>query len=98
MFGLSVGTIEAVRRVLAACSGVEKVVIYGSRAKGTFRPGSDIDLVIYGSVSDDELSRLLHCLDELNTPYLFDIIRYQDIDSDELRAHIARVGQRFDAA
>jgi len=98
MFGLSETTIEAIRRALAECPGLEKVIIYGSRAKGTFRPGSDIDLALHGSVSDDDLLRLLNRLDELDTPYLFDVIRYQDIDSDELRAHIARAGQRFDVA
>lgn len=98
MFGLPENTIEAIRQALAACPGVEKAVIYGSRAKGAFRPGSDIDLVLYGSISDDDLLRLLNRLDELNTPYLFDITRYQDIDNDELYAHIARVGRRFDAA
>ncbi|MCD6008514.1 nucleotidyltransferase family protein [Halomonas sp. IOP_31] len=98
MFGLSENTIEAIRGALSACPGLEKAVIYGSRAKGTFRPGSDIDLVLYGSISDEDLLRLLNRVDELNTPYLFDIVRYQDIDNDELRAHIARVGQRFDTA
>ncbi|TDO10642.1 MULTISPECIES: nucleotidyltransferase domain-containing protein [Halomonas] len=98
MFGLPESTSEAIRQALATCPGVEKVEIYGSRAKGTFRPGSDIDLVLYGSVSDDDLLRLLNRLDELNTPYLFDVIRYQDIDNEGLRAHIDRVGQRFDDA
>ena len=52
MFGLPESAIEAIRRVLAKCPGIEKVVIYGSRAKGTFRPGSDIDLALYGDISD----------------------------------------------
>ncbi|CAO1661473.1 nucleotidyltransferase domain-containing protein [Salinicola sp. LHM] len=96
MFGLPESAIEAIRRVLAECPGIEKVVIYGSRAKGTFRPGSDIDLALYGDISDDDLSALMNRLDELNTPYLFDIVRYRDIDNEALRDHIIRVGQRFD--
>ncbi|WP_205596303.1 nucleotidyltransferase domain-containing protein [Modicisalibacter sp. 'Wilcox'] len=98
MFGLPESTIEAIRGALAACPGLEKTVIYGSRAKGTCRPGSDIDLVLYGDVSESDVLRLLDRLDALNTPYLFDVIRYRDIDSEALREHIARVGQRFDAA
>jgi len=97
MFGLPESAIEAIRRTLAECPGVEKAVIYGSRAKGTFRPGSDIDLALYGSVSDNDLSALMDRLDALNTPYLFDIVRYHDIDNEALRDHVARVGQRLDA-
>ncbi|SOC52893.1 type I restriction enzyme, R subunit [Chromohalobacter canadensis] len=96
MFGLPENTLEAIRRALGECAGLEKVVIYGSRAKGTFRPGSDIDLALYGNVSDADLSALMDRLDALNTPYLFDLVRYHDIDNEALRDHIARVGQRFD--
>ena len=97
MFGLPDKDLGAIRGVLREFSSIEQVLIYGSRAKGNARAGSDIDLVLYGNVSDAELSRLLSELDELNTPYLFDVIRYADIDSDDLRAHISRVGKRFDS-
>lgn len=97
MFGLPENTVEAICRALSECPGVEKAVIYGSRAKGTFRPGSDIDLALYGDVSEADVSALMDRLDELNTPYLFDIVRYHDIDNEALREHIERVGQRFDA-
>ncbi|WP_404416354.1 nucleotidyltransferase domain-containing protein [Vreelandella aquamarina] len=96
MFGLPDTTLQAIRKTLASCSGLEKSVIYGSRAMGTHRPGSDIDLVLVGDVSDAELNRLLIALDDLNTPYLFDVVREQDIDNDALRQHIEQVGKRFD--
>ncbi|PAU79465.1 nucleotidyltransferase family protein [Halomonas salipaludis] len=95
-FGLPQEALSDIRQVLASTPGVEKVLIYGSRAKGTSRAGSDIDLVLFGKITDVDLSRLLDRLDQLNTPYLFDIIRYDEIDSDALLDHISRVGQRFD--
>ena len=96
-FGLPQEALSDIRQVLASTPGVEKVLIYGSRAKGTSRAGSDIDLVLFGNITDAALAHLLDSLDQLNTPYLFDIIRYDEIDSDALLDHIARVGQRFDA-
>lgn len=64
-FGLS----ERVADVFKRHSDIEKVIIYGSRAKGTFRTGSDIDLTLLGELlAPSLLSVVASELDALNTP------------------------------
>jgi len=72
---------------------VEEAIIYGSRAMGTFRNGSDIDLVLIGNkLSLSILSKLENDLDDLMLPYQFDIAIYHQIGNDELLEHIHRAG------
>lgn len=64
-FGLPPGTIEAIRKILATEGALRKAVIFGSRAKGNYRPGSDIDLALFGDGLDlDALGRITALLDE----------------------------------
>ena len=92
-FGLSDTTIEKINSVFSAHPEVDKVIIYGSRALGTFRNGSDIDITLFGDKIDyNLLVAISQELDELNTPYLFDISIYHDLQSPDLENHIDRVG------
>ena len=73
-FGLPPATLEAIRRILAEVPAVKKAVIYGSRAKGTYRPGSDIDLTLFGDGLDlDTLGRIATRLHESPIPYQVDL-------------------------
>ena len=54
-FGLSDATIEKIRSVFARHPQVEKAVLYGSRAKGTFRNGSYIDLSLFAHIRDADV-------------------------------------------
>lgn len=95
-FGLPPATLEAIRRILAEEPAVKKAVIYGSRAKGTYRPGSDIDLTLYGDGLDlDILGRIATRLHESPIPYQVDLSIFELIDHAGLREHIQRVGQPF---
>jgi predicted nucleotidyltransferase len=95
-FGLPPATLEAIRRILAEVPAVKKAVIYGSRAKGTYRPGSDIDLTLYGDGLDlDILGRIATRLHESPIPYQVDLSIFELIDHAGLREHIQRVGQPF---
>lgn len=95
-FGLPPATLEAMRRILAEEPAVKKAVIYGSRAKGTYRPGSDIDLTLYGDGLDlDILGRIATRLHESPIPYQVDLSIFELIDHAGLREHIQRVGQPF---
>ena len=49
--GLSATVVAAINRVLARCPEVERAVLYGSRAKGNFKPGSDIDLTLFARLA-----------------------------------------------
>lgn len=93
-FGLPPATLEAIRRILAEEPAVKKAMIYGSRAKGTYRPGSDIDLTLFGDGLDlDILGRIATRLHESPIPYQVDLSIFELIDHAGLREHIQRVGQ-----
>lgn len=95
-FGLPQATLETIRRVLSEVPAVNKAVIYGSRAKGTHRPGSDIDLTLFGDGLDlDTLGKIATQLDESPIPYQVDLSIFDLIDHAGLREHIERVGQPF---
>lgn len=94
--GLSDTTIEKICNVLSRHSSVEKAVLYGSRAKGTFKPGSDIDLSLYGAtITLNELGDIDSELDDLLLPYTFDLLIFDTLNHAKLREHIERVGKVF---
>jgi predicted nucleotidyltransferase len=92
-FGLDERTLARIKAVLARFPDIEAALIYGSRAKGNFRPGSDIDLALKGScLSDGALLRVERALDDLDLPYRMDVSLYASLENPQLRAHIERVG------
>ena len=94
--GLPESTVERIRGVLAHFPEVEKAVLYGSRAKGTHRPGSDIDLALYGSgLEQTLLARIDEELDDLLLPYQMDLSLFASLTHPELLDHIRRVGVVF---
>ncbi len=95
-FGLSNTIIEKFASVFQRYPAIAEVVIYGSRAKGNFREGSDIDISLKGrNITEDIRRQVWLDLDELNTPYLIDLSVYDSIDSESLKEHIQRVGKVF---
>ncbi|WP_256005515.1 nucleotidyltransferase domain-containing protein [Pedobacter deserti] len=95
-YGLKESTISAMQEVFGKFPKVERVLLYGSRAKGNFRPGSDIDLVLVApELSLGQLHHIEMELDDLLLPYQLDIALYHHIDNRELLEHIARVGIDF---
>ncbi len=95
-FGLSDKTLATVRGILAGCAAVETAVLYGSRAKGNYKPGSDIDLTLIGpGLTHRMLASLAAELDESVIPYQVDLSIRDDIDNPNLLEHIARVGVVF---
>lgn len=92
-YGLTDTQLNQIRRVLAQTPHLERVILFGSRAKGTFKPGSDIDLALTGEAFrfGDRL-RLANALDDLNLPVFFDLVVYEPISDPAVREHIDRVG------
>ncbi len=72
---------------------IEKVCLYGSRAKGTAQAYSDIDLALEGNLSLTILNDIENALDDLLLPYKFDICILQQIKNPSLLDHITRVGK-----
>lgn len=95
-FGLKQTTIEKINGVLSAHPQIRQVIIYGSRAKGNYRNGSDIDLTIEGeAVTLSELLKIETELDDLLLPYKIDLSLLHQIDDPDLIDHIRRVGIVF---
>lgn len=94
-FGLSDELAAKIRETLAACPRIERAVLYGSRAKGNFRPGSDIDLTLTGTLTYADLLAVERALDDLSLPYRFDLSVFGQIENPDLIAHIKRVGVVF---
>lgn len=95
-YGLTETTVEKICGVFARFPEIEKAVLYGSRAKGNFKTGSDIDLTLYGAALTPDLrSTIASELDDLLLPYTIDLSIFAELDHAELREHIERVGVVF---
>ena len=92
-FGLSSITLEKLNSVFARHDAIDSVLIYGSRAKGNYRAGSDIDLTIKGGeISFAEFMQIEDQIDDLMLPYTVDLSQYRQLENTDLIAHIDRVG------
>jgi predicted nucleotidyltransferase len=95
-FGLSPSTLSALINVFTRWRGVEKVLIYGSRAKNTFREGSDIDLTLIGkNITTTDLLAIENEIEEALLPQKVDLSIFSKIENPELKKHIERVGLEF---
>lgn len=95
-FGLPPHAVRRLCEVFQDWPQIECVWIYGSRAKGTYRQGSDIDLCIQGrELQFTDLLRMETQIDDLLLPWKVDLSLMHQIDAPELLRHIQRVGQVF---
>lgn len=95
-FGLSNEDIDKIKVVFAKFPEIERVIIYGSRAKGNYKPSSDIDLTLVGEkLTLSLLQSLENDMDDLLLPYKFDISILHQISNPDLLNHIERVGKEF---
>jgi predicted nucleotidyltransferase len=90
---LSQETANQIINILKKDEKVQKIILFGSRAKGTAKSGSDIDLAIVGeNINFRDLCRFGVQLDDLDLPYQIDLVDYNTITNPELKSHIDRVG------
>jgi predicted nucleotidyltransferase len=96
-FGLSASTISRLQSVFAQHPQVQRAVVYGSRAKGNYQPGSDIDLCLFATdgahIDHRQLAQIFDEIDELLLPYTVDLSVFDQLNHVDLREHITRVGQ-----
>ena len=94
-FGLSDNTLNTLNSIFQKYSGIRQAVLYGSRAKGKYREGSDIDLSL--KTGDNfTFTDLLHIsgdFDDSDMPYFVDVSIYEKLSNPDLKAHIDRVGK-----
>lgn len=94
--GLSSEVQRQIRAVLSHFSEIDEAILYGSRAMGRHKIGSDIDLTLKGSGLDlTILNRVRTELDDLLLPYIFDLSILDQIENRDLIDHIHRVGRTF---
>lgn len=95
-YGLEDKYIEQIKKVLSTYPVVERVILYGSRAKGTYSKWSDIDLTFVGAAMDlSILMKIENELDDLLMPYKIDASIFRFIEDNDLVEHINRVGVIF---
>jgi predicted nucleotidyltransferase len=95
-FGLKNTTIKQIIKVFSSFSQVEEAIIFGSRAKGNYKPASDIDITLKGDeLTLRDLNKISMALYEILSPYTIDLSIYKQIDNPELIEHINRVGKLF---
>jgi predicted nucleotidyltransferase len=97
MFAILPKSYELILKALSEFNEIEKAAIYGSRAMGNYKPGSDIDLVIYGNkITPETILKLKTKLEqELPIPYYFDLTYYETVSNPELKKHIDEFGKFF---
>lgn len=91
MYGLKNGELETIKKTLQA-SGVREAILFGSRAKGTCRKGSDVDIAV--DAHEQKAAYLLN--EETSLVYFFDIININKIQNSNLLSHIERVGKKIE--
>lgn len=94
--GLPSKAIDKINTVFLQYPHIDQVILYGSRAKGTYRNGSDIDLTLKSdTLTYRELLQIENQLDDLLLPYKIDLSLFRLIENPDLVEHIQRVGVVF---
>ena len=94
-FGLSDKSLSTIAAIFSRYPAVTRAVVYGSRAKGNYRPGSDIDITLETTpdFTRETLLSICNDFDDSDLPYLADISQKSALTNPDLLAHIDRVGQ-----
>jgi len=95
-FGLKPKAIAQINQVFAAYPEISKAILYGSRAKGNYKNGSDVDLTLISDrLNHSQLLQIQNQIDDLLLPYSMDLSIFSSIDNLPLIEHIDRVGITF---
>lgn len=92
-FGLKSHYLEQLESFFQEISPLQKVIIFGSRAKGSSKYNSDIDLVYFGELSSIDLIHIQDFFDNSDIPFKVDFLNYNKITNSKLKDHIDRVGK-----
>ncbi|AEJ20790.1 nucleotidyltransferase domain-containing protein [Gracilinema caldarium] len=94
-FGLRDSDLSYIKQTLRLFPEIKRACIFGSRAKGNYKPGSDIDIAVSGDTITFNTIAKLHSMleDEGPMPYMIDVVDYDHLENQALKAHIDRVGQ-----
>ncbi|MFV9511778.1 nucleotidyltransferase domain-containing protein [Tepidibacillus sp. LV47] len=94
--GVSEDLLNQIINVISKYEHIEKVVVFGSRAKGNGKKTSDIDLCVFGErLLQNDVNLLIDELKELNTPLDFDVVHFQSLSKEKLKENIMREGVKI---
>jgi predicted nucleotidyltransferase len=95
--GLSDKTLNTLMKIFRKYPAIKKVILYGSRAKGNYKNGSDIDITLEtdDNFTHTDLLRISGDFDDSDIPYTVDVSVYKNLDNENLKEHISRVGKVF---
>ncbi len=92
--GLKKRHLDLIQKAIARRGNVEKAVLFGSRATGTHKPASDVDIALFGkNLTLDDEAQITSDLEESTLPFKADIIRHDTITSKDLKEHIQKHGK-----
>ena len=92
-FGLKEKDLKDIIDFFKQFTTIKEALIFGSRAKGNYRHGSDVDIVLKGDIDFKTLTRISYLLNQESLmPYKFDILTYSNITNQDLKEHINRIG------
>lgn len=96
-YGFTDHQLQEIIHFLSKSPKIEKAVLFGSRALGTFKKYSDVDIAIMGKNADFWLAAhtQYELEEETYLPYFFDIIAYNTIENQALIKHIQEYGQEI---
>ena len=95
-YGLNQRDMQTISGILSKYENVKNVLIFGSRAKGEYHPGSDIDLAIVDNNTNYQtLRKIKNDFSESSLPYNIDLINFATLTNEDLKNHILRVGKLF---
>lgn len=93
MYGLKDEQWELVKHILQSNPKLDEAILFGSRAKGNFRPGSDVDIALKGrALQLEDILSLSNQLEDTYLPYIFDLALFHHIKDPDMIDHINRVG------
>jgi len=95
MFGLLDRDIAYIKEAISKYETIEKAIIFGSRAMGNYKKGSDVDIAIFGEkITKEDIFKLDDYLNEVAPlPYFFDIHHYENLLNDNIKKHIDDEGK-----
>lgn len=98
MYGLTGQDMHDIHEALNAFPEIEKVILFGSRATGNYKNGSDVNLAIVGeNITHKTMVRLNDLLNDVYPlPYMFDVVHYNSLTNDNLKKHIDDFGKTLD--
>lgn len=93
-FGLTVESYNKIKEVTNKYN-MYQFKVFGSRARGDYKTGSDIDIAVYGSIEEKDKFNIMNDFDLLDIPYMVDVVFIQDISKQEFLKSIERDGVLF---